>query len=78
MSDAQRTERVPLDGDVSGRQLPDDAWAERYREHTQALDNDASEALAGELFEVIRLEPFLSDRPGRPARCVYPPLQPYV
>ncbi len=53
MTDGQRTERVLFDSDVALDNWPDDAWAEPYREHT--LDDDASEAVAAELFEVIRL-----------------------
>ena len=53
MTDGQRTERVLFDGDVALGNWPDEACAEPYRQHT--LDDDASEAVAGELFEVMRL-----------------------
>lgn len=53
MTDGDRTESVLIDGDVAVDNWPNDAWAEPFREDT--LDDDASEALAGELFEVVRL-----------------------
>ena len=53
VTDGQRTERVMLDDGVDLDAWPEDAWSEPYREHT--LDDDASEAVAAELFEVLRL-----------------------
>jgi hypothetical protein len=53
VTNCNATERVLLDADVALDNWPDEAWEPRYREFT--LDDDASEALAGELFEVLRL-----------------------
>lgn len=53
VTDGQRTERVLIENDVALENWPEEAWSEQYREDT--LDDDASEALAGELFEVTRL-----------------------
>lgn len=47
------TELVALDAEVAADNWPAEAWSERYREFT--LDDDASEAVSGELFEVLRM-----------------------
>jgi hypothetical protein len=53
VTNGQRTERVLFNDDVAMDNWPEEAWSDLYREHT--LDDDASEALADELFEVLRL-----------------------
>jgi hypothetical protein len=49
----ESSELVALDADVAVDNWPAEAWSERYREFT--LDDDASEAVSGELFEVLRM-----------------------
>lgn len=53
VSDGERTERVLVDDAVNLEAWPDDAWSDTYRDST--LQDDASEAVSGELFEVLRL-----------------------
>lgn len=53
VTDGERTERVLFAGDVDVDAWPEDAWRDEYREHT--LADDASEAVAEELFDVLRL-----------------------
>ena len=53
VTDGHRTESVLLDNEVDLENWPQEAWSEQYRDHT--LDDDASESLAGEIFEVARL-----------------------
>ncbi|MFB6724186.1 hypothetical protein ACFCV3_28670 [Kribbella sp. NPDC056345] len=53
VTDGRRTERVLLDARVDEENWPAEAWAAGLREHTMA--DDAADAVAGEVLEVMRL-----------------------
>ena len=61
--DSERTERVLLEEEVDLSAWPKDAWTDQYRENT--LQDDASETVSEELFEVLRpLGCFVRGLPG--------------